>query len=124
MSKNLSFKTEGTAHFLVIVEVMLHALHILIRLVALAGNENHVARLRQHHRRTDGLAPVANAQRLRLLLLVESGQHVVDDVLRIFEARIIARNDYAVGTLGSLSSNCLRLPRVLMLGLPSRWKRM
>lgn len=73
-----------------VVEVMLHTLYILIVLMSLAGYEHYVALLCHHAGGAYSLAAVDNGYHLLHLLRVESGEHVVDDVLRLLEARVVA----------------------------------
>ena len=81
---------------------MLDALDFLIVLVALAGYEDDVTFLGQHGGRLDGLTTVGNADDLLHLLGVQPGQHVVDDILWLLKARIVAGDDDAVALLDGL----------------------
>ena len=82
-----------------VVEVVLYALHVLIVLVALAGYEYDVALFGHHAGCAYGLAAVDDADDFLHLLLVKSCQHVVDDGLRVFKARVVACYYYAVALL-------------------------
>ena len=83
--------------------MVFHAFHVLVRFMSLSSHENHVALLRHHGGGADGFASVNDADHLLFLFLVESRQHVVDDVLRFFEARVVARDDHAVTAVGSFA---------------------
>ncbi len=94
---------ESGTQFFVIVKVVLHTLDVLIRLVPLACHENNIARGCQHHGCANGLAAVCDADDLLALFGIKSGEHIVDDVLRLFKARIVARDDDAFAALGSFA---------------------
>ena len=84
---------------------MLHSLYLLIVFMALTCDENHVALLGQHTCCTDGFATVNDAQHLLHLLLVETCQHIVDDILGLLESWIIRCNDNFVALLYCLLSH-------------------
>ena len=67
----------------------------LVVLVALARNEDYIARLSQHNGRADCLRAVGDAQRLRLRL--DARHHLVEDLLGILGARIIRRENSNIG---------------------------
>ena len=64
--------------------------------MALSGNQDDVARLRQQAGGLDCLAAVGDADGLLHVVLVESGEHVVDDVLRLLEAGVVGGDDDTV----------------------------
>ena len=76
--------------------MVLDSFDFLIVLVPFACYEDDVALLGQHDGRLDGLAAVGNAHYFLHLLLVQPGQHVVDDVLWFLEAGVVAGDDDAV----------------------------
>ena len=91
----MRFQSHGkciTQHLLV-VEVMLHPLYVLIVLVALAGNEDDIALLGKHAGRADGLTTVNDGDNAGLLCRGEPRKHVIDDVLRLLEAGVVAGDD-------------------------------
>ena len=73
-----------------VIEVVFHTLYVLIVLMTLAGNEHYVALFSHHTGCADGFATVYDAYNLLHLLLVKPCQHIVDDGLRVFKARIVA----------------------------------
>ena len=76
----------------------------LARLMALAGDAQHVARLQHADGRFDGVAPVADLQRLRGPV-----HHFGADLRRVFAARIVVGDDDDVG----LPRRCLPHQRAL-----------
>ena len=66
-------------------KVVLYALDLLVIFVSLTGYENYVALLCQHAGCADGFLAVYDTDYLLHLLGIESGKHVVDDVLWLFE---------------------------------------
>ena len=68
----------------------------------LACNENHVSRLCQHAGCLDGFAAVGDADGFLHVVFIQSRQHVVDDVLRLFKARVIGGDDDPVALAGRL----------------------
>ena len=70
--------------------------------MAFARNENHITLLSHHTGCTDGLTTVYDADDLLHLTGIEACQHVVDDILRLFETRIIGSNDHTVALLHGL----------------------
>ena len=78
---------------------MLHALYILIVFMPFTSNQNDVVSGRLLNRITEGNGTI-NFDTFRIRY---SRQNIVDDVLRIFQARVIAGNHYFIGTL-----NCCR----------------
>lgn len=85
--------------------MMLHALDFLVRLVSFSSHQNHITRLRHHHGRPDGLTAVGNTNHLGALLIVESGQHILNNGLRFLKAWIIAGDDYAVAEISCFASH-------------------
>ena len=88
-----------------VVKVVFHTLHVLIVFVSLAGDENDVALFGHHAGCAYSLAAVDDADNLFHLLLVETCQHVVDDGLRFFKARVVAGYDNAVALFYCLLSH-------------------
>ena len=91
--------------------MMLHTLDLLIVLMAFAGYENHITLFCHHTGGTNGLFSVDDTHHLLHLLVVETRQHVVDDILRFLETGIIAGDNYLVAEFGS----SLRHDRTLAL---------
>ena len=85
--------------------MMFHSLYLLIVLMSLAGNENNVALLGHHAGSAYSLATVDNGDNLLHLLWIESGEHVVDDVLRFLETWVVACDNHTVALLDSLLSH-------------------
>ena len=94
-----------------VVEVVLHALYLLIGLVSLSSDEDYVTLLCHHAGSLDGFASVSDGYHLLHLLGVQSCHHVVDDVLRLLEAWIVAGDYDAV----ALTYSLLRHERTLAL---------
>ena len=94
--------TEDFAKHFLVVEVMLHALDLLVVFMSLSGNEDYIALLGQHAGCADCFLAVNDADHLLHLLGVETSQHVVDDVLWLFKARIVAGDDNLIALLDSL----------------------
>ena len=76
---------------------MLHALYILIVFMPFTGNQNDIVRGSLLNRITDG----GGAINLDALRISYGRQNIVDDVLRIFQARVVAGNHHFIGTLNS-----------------------
>ena len=72
-----------------IVKMMFYSFYLLVILVSFSGNENHISFFCQHASRANRFFAVGNAERLLHILRIQSGKHIVDDVLRLFEARIV-----------------------------------
>ena len=94
--------TEDFAKHFLVVKVMLHALDLLVVFMSLSGNEDYIALLGQHAGCADCFLAVNDADHRLHLLGVETSQHIVDDVLWLFEARIVAGDDNLIALL-----NCL-----------------
>ena len=94
--------TEDFANHFLVIKVVLHALNLLIVFMSLAGNEDYVALLCHHAGCADGFLAVYDADYLLHLLGIESGKHVVDDVLWLFETWVVAGDDYLIALLYSL----------------------
>src|SRR5688500_8773423 len=71
---------------------MTHAGDFLVVLVAFAGHENHVARVRTCDRGTYGLRAIGRDGARRR----EAFEYVGDDPVRVFGARVIAGDDHLV----------------------------
>ena len=69
-----------------VVEVMLHTLYLLVILMSFSSYEYHVALLRHHAGCAYCLTTVGDGYHLLHLLRIESGKHIVDDVLWFLEA--------------------------------------
>ena len=82
--------------------MVFHAFNLLIILMPLACNENHVSRLCQHAGCLDGFAAVGDADGFLHVVFIQSRQHVVDDVLWLFETWVVAGDDYLIALLYSL----------------------
>src|SRR5574344_2116180 len=94
--------SETFAHHFMVIEMVLHPFYFLIILMSLTGNENHIAFFRHHTCRADSLTAVNDGEHFLHLLGIETSQHIIDNVLRLLKAGIIARNDYAVALLHRL----------------------
>ena len=70
--------------------------------MALSGNENNVALLRHHAGCAYSLAAVDDGDNLLHLLRVESGKHIVDDVLWLLKTWVVAGYNHLVALLYSL----------------------
>src|ERR1043166_7417206 len=85
-------------NFLVVAEVQGLRADDLPGLVTLAGDQQHIARLKRGHRAADRLTPIADLANVR-----RAGGAVHDggaDRGGIFAARIVVGNDDAIGALG------------------------
>ena len=94
-----------------VVEVVLHALNDLIILMPLSSNEDNIARLRHRACSTNGFTAVHNADNTASLTGIKPRQHIVYYLLRVFIARIIARENNTIAVPCSL----LRHKRTLTL---------
>ena len=72
-----------------IVEVVFHSFDFLIGFVSFSCHKNHVAGLCHRGSSANRLSSVGDVESLGALLVVESGQHVVDNVFRALKSRII-----------------------------------
>lgn len=86
---------EPLAHDLPLVEVVFYRSDLLIGLVPLAAEDDHVALFRLMERKTDGLAPVLDDGERRSALQ-KCGEHIAQDGVRIFGAGIVARENNEV----------------------------
>ena len=82
-------------HFLV-VEMMLHAFDFLIVFVAFSCNKHHISTLCHHASRSNGLLTVDDRDDFPQLLVIQSGQHIVDNRLRFLETGIVTGDDNPV----------------------------
>lgn len=83
-----------------IVEMMLHSFYLLIVFMSFAGNEDDISRLCQHIGGFYCFFSIGNADCLLHIVLVQSGQHIIDDVLRFFKSRVVGSDDDAVAQAG------------------------
>ena len=81
-----SSEAKSGTHFFVVVKMMFHAFYLLIGFVSLAGHENDVAFTGHHCCRPNGFATVGYADGLGHLVGIKAGEHIVNDVLRLFKA--------------------------------------
>ena len=81
------------------------ALDFLIVLMALAGDKDDIAFLCQHDSRLNRFLAVGYRDHFLHLLGIQASQHVIDDVLWLFEPGIVGSNDNAVALLDSLLSH-------------------
>ena len=86
---------EPLAHDLPLVEVVFYRSDLLIGLVPLAAEDDHVALFRLMERKTDGLAPVLDDGERRSALQ-NGGEHIAQDGVRVFGAGIVARENNEV----------------------------
>ena len=92
-----------------IVEMMLHSFYLLIVFMSFAGNEDDISRLCQHIGGFYCFFSIGNADCLLHIVLVQSGQHIIDDVLRFFKSRVVGSDDDAVAQAGRfLGHGCRR----------------
>ena len=111
-----------------VIKVVLHSLHYLIVLVSLAGHQYHIAWFGKHAGGAYCLAPVHDAQHTLALLFAEPSKHIVDNGLRVLEARVVTcdyhpvavldchfRHDgpLAAVTVAARTAHCPALPAVL-----------
>ena len=91
-----------------VVKVVLDSLNLLIILMTLAGNQNHITRLGNHAGRAYGFTAVSNGYNLLHILLGKACQHIVDYILRLLKSGIIGSNDNLVTVFytPTLSSSC------------------
>ena len=92
-------------YYFLVVEVVLNALNLLIVLVTLTSNKNDVALLGQHACCADSFATVYDAYYLLHLLLVETCQHIVDDILRLFESWVVGCDNHLIALFNGLLSH-------------------
>ena len=86
---------EPLAHDLPLVEVVFYRSDLLIGLVPLAAEDDDVARFRLAQSKADGLAPVLDDGERRSALQ-NGGEHISQDGVRVFGARIVARENNEV----------------------------
>ena len=79
-------------------ERLLHAHHVLVVLVALAGNQHHVARIGTGHGQRDGAGAVGLDQ--GGVRRGQPGHHLAQDGLRVFAARVVAGQHHGIGMQG------------------------
>ena len=84
---------------------MLHTLNLLVILMSLTSNEDYITFLCHHTGCTNGFPTIDDTDDLLHLLGIETGEHVIDDVLRLFEARIVRGNDDTVTLLHGFLSH-------------------
>ena len=72
-----------------IVKMMFYSFYLLVILVSFSGNEDYISFFCQHASRANRFFTVGNADRFLHILRIQSGKHIVNDVLRLFEARIV-----------------------------------
>ena len=95
-----------------IIEMMLHSFYLLIVFVSFAGNEDNVSRLRQQTGGLYGVFPIGDTDCLLQIVFVQACQHVIDDVLRLFEAGIVGSDDNTVAQTGGLLGHDRTFPFV------------
>ena len=82
-------EAEGFADYFMVIEMVLNTLHILIVLMTLTCYENDIARLSHHTGCADGFAPIHNTDYLAHICGRKASKHIIDNVLRFFEAGIV-----------------------------------
>ena len=68
--------------------------------MSFAGYEDYVAGLRHCCCGADGFAAVYDGDGLSALRFVQAREHIIYNSLRLFKARVVARDDHAVATVG------------------------
>ena len=91
--------SERFAYHFVVVEVVFHPLNYLIIFMSLACHEDYIARLCHCAGGADGFPAVHDADDAAPLTAVEACQHIVYYLLRVFVARVVARNNDTVAVL-------------------------
>ena len=113
--------TEDFAKHFLVVKVMLHALDLLVVFMSLSGNEDYIALLGQHAGCADCFLAVNDADHRLHLLGVETSQHIVDDVLWLFETWVVAGDDYPLSLC--FTASCAINGRLPLSRLPPHRKR-
>ena len=85
--------------------MMFHARYLLIILVTFPGNQNDIARLRKLCSRPDSLPTIDYGKSLAPLSGIETGQHVVQYIVRVFKPGIIRSEDYPIAQIYGLASH-------------------
>src|SRR5574344_168754 len=75
---------------------MFYAFHILIILMSFTGYENHITFLTHHTSCADSFFSVNDGNYIFHLLSIESGKHIINNILWFFEAWIVTRYNYLV----------------------------
>src|SRR5215831_3613075 len=100
----LQVHVQSLGHLFPVIERVSNVAHLLVCLVALASHQNHVALLRQANGKLDRRAPIGLYQvslfsRLRLSErdspstdLLDAGDDLLDDLIRILGAWIVRGN--------------------------------
>ena len=81
---------------------MFNSFDFLIVLMALSGYKNNITGLRQHTCCFDSFAPVGNADGLLHVVFIQSGKHIIDDILRLFKAGVVRSDDNTIACFGRL----------------------
>ncbi|WP_423837305.1 hypothetical protein, partial [Sutterella wadsworthensis] len=84
----------------------------LFAFMPFAGNEDNVSRLRQQTGGLYGVFPIGDTDCLLQIVFVQACQHVIDDVLRLFEAGIVGSDDNTVAQTGGLLGHDRTFPFV------------
>ncbi len=88
---------KGGAYFFVIVEMVFNAFDFLIGFVSFTGDKDDIAGTCHGRSGANGFAAVGDVEGFGALLVVESGQHVLNDVFGAFKSRIVGGDDHLVG---------------------------
>ena len=96
---------------LALIHVHLRLADDLVILMALAAEDDHIARAVVFDRIGDGLAPVG-AHDIGRVRLLEAGENVGNDRLRVFRARVVARDDDEIRLLTCDASHLRALAAV------------
>ena len=79
-----------------VVKVVFHSFDFLIVFVPFSGNEYHVPFFCKHAGRADRFFPVGDAERFSHIFRIQSGKHIVDNLLWLFKTRIVRCDNHPV----------------------------